>query len=205
MKVISRRILGFGFFSAFFSIAFPTLAAPIPAAKCRFLGQTVTFKGKLYTCIKGKSKGKTILMWDSGKLIPTASPSASPVPSATPTPSPSSSPTISREPVIAKKIDIPVAKSSEVPANSTKSFTAKNSNGVEATYILARNSEGVIAMSATCPHNGCTVAIATEGLLCPCHSALFDPKNGALLRGPASYALDRFVAREVDGIIYITD
>ena len=205
MKVISRRILGFGFISAFFSIAFPTLAAPIPAAKCRFLGQTVTFKGKLYTCIKGKSKGKTILMWDSGKLIPTASPSASQVPSTTPTPSPSSTPTISREPVIAKKIEIPIAKSSEVPINSTKSFTAKNSNGIEATYILARNSEGVIAMSATCPHNGCTVAIATEGLLCPCHSALFDPKNGALLRGPASYALDRFVVREADGVIYITD
>jgi len=26
-----------------------------------------------------------------------------------------------------------------------------------------------------------------------------------VLRGPASYALDRFIAREVDGIIYITD
>jgi len=205
MNAISRRILGFGFFSALVSMAFPTLAASVPTVKCRFLGQTVTFKGKLYTCIKGKSKGKSVLMWDSGKLIPTASPSASPVPSATSTPSPSSAATISREPAIVKKTDIPVAKSSEVPINSTKSFTAKNSNGIEATYILARTSEGVIAMSATCPHNGCTVAIAAEGLLCPCHSALFDPKNGALLRGPASYALDRFVAREVDGIIYITD
>jgi Rieske Fe-S protein len=205
MNAISRRILGFGFISSLVSMAFPALAASVPTVKCRFLGQTVTFKGKLYTCIKGKSKGKSILMWDSGKLIPTASPSASQVPSTTPTPSPSSSPTISREPVIAKKVDIPVAMSSEVPINSTKSFTVKNSNGIEATYILARNSEGVIAMSATCPHNGCTVAIATEGLLCPCHSALFDPKNGALLRGPASYALDRFVAREVDGVIFITD
>ena len=205
MNAISRRILGFGFISALVSIAFPSLAAPIPTVKCRFLGQTTTLNRKLYTCIKGKSKGKTILMWDSGKLIPAFSPSASPVPSATPTPSPSNSPTISREPVIAKKIDIPVAKSSEVPINSTKSFTAKNSNGNESTYILARNSEGLIAMGATCPHKGCTVAIATEGLLCPCHNALFDPKNGAVLRGPASYALDRFVAREVDGIIYITD
>jgi Rieske Fe-S protein len=140
-------------------------------------------------------------MWDSGKLIPTASPT----PSQTPTPSPSSSPTISREPVVAKKIEIPVAKSSEVPANSTKSFLAKNSNGGESTYILARNSEGLIAMGATCPHKGCTVAIATEGLLCPCHNALFDPKNGAVLRGPASYALDRVVVREADGVIYITD
>jgi len=205
MRAISRRILGFGFISSLLTLAFPALAAPIPAVKCRFLGQTVTFKGRLYTCIKGKSKGKTILMWDLGKPIPVSSPVASPVPSATPTPSPSNSPTISREPVIAKKIDIPVAKSSEVPANSTRSFVAKNSNGNESTYILARNSEGLIAMGATCPHKGCTVALASEGLLCPCHNALFDAKNGAVLRGPASYALDRFVAREVDGIIYITD
>ena len=86
-----------------------------------------------------------------------------------------------------------------------KSFLAKNSNRGESTYILARNSEGLIAMGATCPHKGCTVAIATEGLLCPCHNALFDPKNGAVLRGPASYALDRVVVREADGVIYITD
>jgi len=201
MSVISRRILGFGLISALVSIVFPAFAAPTPTVKCRFLGQTTIFNGKRYTCIKGKSKGKTILMWDSGKPIPTASPT----PSQTPTPSPSSSPTVSREPVVIKKIEIPVAKSSEVPANSTKSFLAKNNNGGESTYILARNSEGLIAMGATCPHKGCTVAIATEGLLCPCHNALFDPKNGAVLRGPASYPLDRVVVREENGVIYITD
>jgi len=201
MSVISRRILGFGLISALVSIVFPAFGAPTPTVKCRFLGQTTMFNGKRYTCIKGKSKGKTILMWDSGKPIPTASPT----PSQTPTPSPSSSPTVSREPVVIKKIEIPVAKSSEVPANSTKSFKADNHFGYETTYIIARNSEGLIAMNATCTHNGCTVAIAVEGLLCPCHSALFDPKNGALLRGPASYPLDRVVVREADGVIYITD
>jgi len=201
MSVISRRILGLGLISALVSIVFPAFAAPTPTVKCRFLGQTTIFNGKRFTCIKGKSKGKTILMWDSGKPIPTASPT----PSQTPTPSPSSSPTVSREPVVIKKIEIPVAKSSEVPANSTKSFKANNHFGYETTYIIARNSEGLIAMNATCTHNGCTVAIATEGLLCPCHSALFDPKNGALLRGPASYPLDRVVVREADGVIYITD
>jgi Rieske Fe-S protein len=201
MSVISRRILGLGLISALVSIVFPAFAAPTPTVKCRFLGQTTIFNGKRYTCIKGKSKGKTILMWDSGKPIPTASPT----PSQTPTPSPSSSPTVSREPVVIKKIEIPVAKSSEVPANSTKSFKTNNHFGYETTYIIARNSEGLIAMNATCTHNGCTVAIATEGLLCPCHSALFDPKNGALLRGPASYPLDRVVVREADGVIYITD
>lgn len=185
------------------NLAFPAFAAP--SVKCRFLGQTTTFNGKFYTCIKGKSKGKTILMWDSGKTIPGTSPIASQSPTPISTPSPSASPAISREPVIAKKIEVPIAKSLDVPNNSSKSFTAKNRNGSDTTYILARSSEGLIAMDATCPHKGCIVAIASEGLLCPCHSALFDPKNGALLRGPASYPLDRLVVRETDGQIYITD
>ena len=203
MNEIPRRILSLGIISTLVSMAIPASAAPV--IKCRFLGQRTTFKGKLYTCIKGKSKGKTILMWDSGKPIPATSPIASQSPTPISTPSPSSSPTISPEPVIVKKIEIPIAKSSDVPNNSTKSFTAKNRNGMDATYFLARNSEGLIAMDATCPHQGCTVAIATEGLLCPCHSALFDPKNGAPLRGPASYSLNRLAVREADGLIYITD
>ena len=59
MNPISRRILGFGVISALASMAFPAFASPTPTAKCRFLGQKTTFKGKLYTCIKGKSKGKS--------------------------------------------------------------------------------------------------------------------------------------------------
>jgi len=198
MKAITRRILGIGFISAIISITSPALAATYPLVKCRFLGQETTFKGRLYTCIKGKSKGKTILMWDSGKAIPTSSPRASN------SPTPTSSPTSSQAPVV-NKIEIPIAKSSEVPVDSTKSFTAKNRYGESTTYILARYSSALIAMSATCTHQGCTVAIAREGLLCPCHNALFNPKNGALLRGPASYPLNRLKVREADGVIYITD
>jgi len=198
---ISRRILGFGFVSTLATIAFPALAATTPPMKCRVLGQTTTYKGKLYTCIKTKSKGKTVLAWDSGKTIPAPAPSPSP----TPSPTPSATATQSAAPVVVNKIDIPIAKSSEVANNSTKSFTAKNRYGYSTTYFIARGSDGLIGMNATCTHNGCTVKIDNEGLLCPCHSALFDPKNGALLRGPASYPLERLIVREADGTIYITD
>ena len=201
MNAISRRILSLGFISTLVTIALPALAATTPPVKCRVLGQKTTYKGKLYTCIKTKSKGKTVLAWDSGKTIPTPTPSAS----QTPTPSPSATPTKSTAPATVNKIDIPVANSSEVPNNSTKSFTAKNRYGYTTTYFVARSSDGLIGMNATCTHNGCTVKQESEGLLCPCHGALFDPKDGARLRGPASYPLERVAVREADGTIYITD
>jgi len=205
MREISRRILSLGFVSALVSAAFPALAADIPTMKCRFLGQTTTYKGKLYTCIKGKSKGKTILMWNSGKVIPAPTPSASQSPTASPTPTPASSPTARPEPVVVKSIEIPLAKSSEVPENSTKFFTARNRFGNETTYVLARYSGVLIAMNPTCTHNGCKVALAAAGLQCPCHNALFDAQDGAVLRGPAAHPLDRLNVREADNTIYVTD
>ena len=205
VREISRRILSLGFVSVLVSAAFPALAADMPAVKCRFLGQTATYKGKLYTCIKGKSKGKTILMWNSGKVIPAPTPSASQTPTTSPTPTPSSSPTARPEPVVVKSIEIPLAKSSEVPENSTKFFTARNRFGNETTYVLARYSGVLIAMNPTCTHNGCKVALAAAGLQCPCHNALFDAQDGAVLRGPAAHPLDRLSVRELDGVIYITD
>lgn len=207
MRAISRRILGFGFISALVSMAFPALAVDSPSLKCRFVGQTTSYKGKFYTCIKGKSKGKTILKWDSGKVIPSPSPRASQTPTASPAPSasPSSSPTASPEPVVVKTIQIPVAKSSDVPDSSTKFFLAKNRYGFETNYILARYSGVLIAMNAACTHNGCKVGLAAQGLLCPCHNALFDSQDGAVLRGPAAHPLERLSVRELDGVIYITD
>jgi len=201
VNAISRRILGFGFISALATVAFPALAATTPPVKCRVVGQTTTYKGKLYTCIKSKSKGKTVLAWDSGKVIATPSPSAT----QTPTPSPSATPTKSTTPAVINKIEIPLANSSEVPMNSTKSFTAKNRFGYSTTYFLIRKPDQLLAINATCTHNGCTVKIESEGLLCPCHNALFDPKSGSVLRGPAAHPLEPVAVRETDGVIYITD
>ena len=201
MNLISRRLLALGFISTVATLAFPALAATTPPVKCKFLGQKTTYKGKLYTCIKSKSKGKTILVWDSGKVIATPSPSAV----HAPTPSPSATPTKSTAPAVVNKIDIPVANSSDVPMNATKSFTAKNRFGYTTSYFIARGSDGLVGMNASCTHNGCTVKQDAEGLLCPCHGALFDPKDGALRRGPAAYPLERVAVRESDGVIYITD
>jgi hypothetical protein len=150
VNLISRRILTIGFISTVATLAFPALAATTPPVKCKFLGQKTTYKGKLYTCIKSKSKGKTVLVWDSGKVIATPSPSAVQAPTA----SPSATPTKSTAPGVVNKIDIPVANSSDVPMNATKSFTAKNRFGYTTSYFIARGSDGLVGMNATCTHNG---------------------------------------------------
>jgi Rieske Fe-S protein len=64
------------------------------------------------------------------------------------------------------------------------------SNGMPA--ILFRTKTGVFAYSATCTHEGCTVAYqsSNKSLYCPCHGAEFDPfKNGGVITGPTRDAL----------------
>jgi Rieske Fe-S protein len=64
------------------------------------------------------------------------------------------------------------------------------SNGMPA--ILFRTKTGVFAYSATCTHEGCTVAYQSskKSLYCPCHGAEFDPfKNGGVITGPTRDAL----------------
>jgi thiosulfate dehydrogenase [quinone] large subunit len=63
-------------------------------------------------------------------------------------------------------------------------------NGMPA--ILFRTKTGVFAYSATCTHEGCTVAYqsSNKSLYCPCHGAEFDPfKNGGVIAGPTRDAL----------------
>jgi len=197
---ISRRIVGFGFLTSLASIALPALAATTPPIKCRVLGETTTYKGKIYTCIKTRSKGKTVLAWDSGKAIPSAAATSSS------TPTPTASPTqTAPTPVVVKKIEIPLANSTEVAMNSPKSFTAKNRFGFSTTYILVRAANGLIGLNAACTHSGCTVKLESEGFRCPCHNALFDSRSGDVLRGPATNPLDRLPVYEAEGVIYITD
>jgi len=64
------------------------------------------------------------------------------------------------------------------------------SNGMPA--VLFRTKTGVFAYSATCTHEGCTVAYksSNKSLHCPCHGAEFDPfANGKAVQGPARDAL----------------
>ena len=65
--------------------------------------------------------------------------------------------------------------------------------------VIARPKTGkVVAFSAICTHQGCTVAPAGKQLNCPCHGSVFDAFTGKVLAGPAPSPLPA-VAVKVSG------
>ncbi len=70
----------------------------------------------------------------------------------------------------------------------------------DARVVLTRAEDGeVLAFSATCTHQGCTVSSIEQGLIVfPCHLSRFDLATGAPVSGPARRPLPP-VAVEVTG------
>lgn len=56
----------------------------------------------------------------------------------------------------------------------------------------------VVAFSAICTHQGCTVAPSGERLACPCHGSVFEAATGKVVAGPAPRPLPS-VPVHVDG------
>ncbi|HET6149372.1 MAG TPA: Rieske 2Fe-2S domain-containing protein [Polyangia bacterium] len=61
--------------------------------------------------------------------------------------------------------------------------------------IVARDEQGVYAMTAICTHQGCTVRNVSHliegGAHCPCHGSIYDG-NGAVTQGPAARPLQHY-------------
>jgi Rieske Fe-S protein len=73
--------------------------------------------------------------------------------------------------------------------------------------VIARDADGVYAMSAICTHAGCFVSDAagtiSAGLYCPCHGSAFDGE-GLVTKGPAPVALAHYaVTIGADGSITV--
>jgi Rieske Fe-S protein len=83
---------------------------------------------------------------------------------------------------------------SAVPVGS--SVAAKDASGP---ILVAQPTAGkVVAFSAICTHQGCTVAAAGAKFQCPCHGSTYDAATGAVLKGPAARPLTP-VQVHVDG------
>jgi len=78
---------------------------------------------------------------------------------------------------------------------------------VMSNVVVARDANGVYAMSAVCTHAGCLLddgsQTITAGLSCPCHGSTFDG-SGAVTHGPAGIPLQHYaVTIASDGTITV--
>ncbi len=84
---------------------------------------------------------------------------------------------------------------SAVPVGGAVSATGKGG----AKLIVAQPTKGeVVAFSAICTHQGCTVTPAKSTLYCGCHEAVFNTDTGAVISGPAPSPLPK-VAVTISG------
>jgi rieske iron-sulfur protein len=67
--------------------------------------------------------------------------------------------------------------------------------------------DGVVAFSAICTHQQCTVAYwltAQQVLQCPCHQSEYDPRHGArVVAGPAPRPLPALPLKVADGVLVV--
>jgi Rieske Fe-S protein len=82
------------------------------------------------------------------------------------------------------------------PANNVLTTVAKVPAGGGviiggAGIVLTKDTAGNIhAFSATCTHQGCTLASVSGGTInCPCHGSRFSVTNGSVVQGPATRPL----------------
>ncbi len=70
---------------------------------------------------------------------------------------------------------------------------------------LVRQGDAVTALSATCPHLGCTIGAAPDGtgFACPCHDSYFQA-NGAREHGPSPRDMDPLTTRITDGFVEVS-
>ena len=88
-----------------------------------------------------------------------------------------------------------LAQLSEIPVGGA--VEARTPDGTR--VLLMQPSAGeVVALNASCPHEGCFVLPDGEQLTCPCHGSQFT-LSGEVTRGPADSDLQPFAVRVVDG------
>ena len=76
----------------------------------------------------------------------------------------------------------------------------RTADGAE--VIVTRLTEAeVMAFSAVCTHQGCTVVAEAGRLACPCHGSVFDPATASVREGPAPEPLAQVAVRVEDGVV----
>ena len=96
----------------------------------------------------------------------------------------------------------------DIPAGPLSKLAVGSLTAVDNVDVcIARDAQGVYAMSLVCTHAGCDMSVdgtvSASGIFCSCHGSRFDP-NGKVLRGPARSTLPHFkVSADAAGILTI--
>ena len=98
-----------------------------------------------------------------------------------------------------------VAALSEVPEEGTLPVTLPGGTAV----CLVRHAGAVTAFVDACTHQGMPLSageVLPDGTIeCPWHGAQFDCATGAVVRGPAEDAVERFDVQLADGDVFVVD
>ncbi|WP_449386097.1 QcrA and Rieske domain-containing protein [Cellulomonas soli] len=90
-----------------------------------------------------------------------------------------------------------LAQVSDIPVGGALSATATDGSPI----VLVQPTEGaVVAVSAVCTHQGCTVTVDGDQLSCPCHGSVFT-FEGANVSGPAKTPLPAFAVHVSEGAV----
>lgn len=57
----------------------------------------------------------------------------------------------------------------------------------------------IVAFTAICTHQGCTVAPAGKEFQCPCHGSVYNAATGAVIQGPAPLPLAAIPVKVLNG------
>jgi nitrite reductase/ring-hydroxylating ferredoxin subunit len=91
-----------------------------------------------------------------------------------------------------------LAEVADVPEGGALSVGDADGNRL----LLTQASAGtIVALSAVCTHQGCTVEADGGELVCPCHGSVFD-LSGANVSGPARRPLSEVDVHVVDGAVH---
>ncbi len=85
------------------------------------------------------------------------------------------------------------------PGGSLKILPEGRANSL---LVLALADGSYAVVSPICTHQGCTVGVEREYLVCPCHGSTYQ-RDGQVIKGPAPRSLRRFPARMNEGLLEI--
>jgi cytochrome b6-f complex iron-sulfur subunit/menaquinol-cytochrome c reductase iron-sulfur subunit len=91
----------------------------------------------------------------------------------------------------------------QIIADQRDAFTLTRAELLGSIWVTRRGDD-VRALSAVCPHLGCSIDLAPDslGFACPCHASRFG-LDGAAVAGPSPRSLDPLATRLVDGFLEV--